>query len=298
MAGETAGDAVGSAGDGSRPVAVVTGASRGLGKGVALALGDAGWTVYVTGRSTGQPTEVDLGGTLEEAAAEVTARGGAGVAAACDHRDDEQVAAVFDRVRSEQGRLDLLVNNAFMLPDSFFSQLPFWERPLSEWDMVDVGLRSHYVASVFAARLMAPAGRGLIVNTSSFGARYPGISVAYGIGKVGVDRFTREGAADLSPAGITMVSLWPGLMRTERTMANFAANPDLLGEGMPLGISESPELSGRVIAAMAADPDVGRFAGKVVVGAEQAVEYGITDVDGTQPASLRTVYGGGPVEEG
>ncbi|HVX23452.1 MAG TPA: SDR family NAD(P)-dependent oxidoreductase [Acidimicrobiales bacterium] len=279
-------------------MAVVTGASRGLGKGVALALGDAGWTVYVTGRSTGRPTEVALGGTLEEAAAEVTGRGGHGVAAPCDHRDDDQVAAVFDRVRAEQGGLDLLVNNAFLLPDSFFSQQPFWERPLSEWDMVDVGLRSHYVAAVFAARLMVPAGKGLIVNTSSFGARYPGISVAYGIGKAGVDRFTREGAADLSPAGVTMASLWPGLMRTERTLANFAANPELLGEGMPLGISESPELSGRVIAAMAADPAVGRFAGKVVVGAELAAEYGITDVDGTQPASLRTVYGGGPVEEG
>src|SRR6185437_1856665 len=288
MAGETADGTVGPGPDGSRPVAVVTGASRGLGKGVAVALGDAGWTVYVTGRSAGVPTDADLGGTLEEAAAEVTRRGGHGVAAACDHRDDDQVAAVFDRVQAEQGRLDLLVNNAFLLPDSFFSAQPFWERPLAEWDMVDVGLRSHYVAAVFAARLMVPAGKGLIVNTSSFGARYPSvpsISVAYGIGKVGVDRFTREGAGDLTPVGVTMVSLWPGLMRTERTLANFAANPELLGDGMPLGLSESPELSGRVIAAMAADPAVGRFAGKVVVGAEQAVEYGITDVDGTQPAS-------------
>lgn len=279
-------------------VAVVTGGSRGLGKGVALALGDAGWTVYVTGRSVGTPTEPGLGGTVEETASSVTARGGTGVAAPCDHRDDASVEGVFDRVRAEQGHLDLLVNNAFSLPESFFSKKPFWERPLSEWDMVDVGLRSHYVAAVYAARLMAVHRRGVIVNTSSFGARYPGISVAYGIGKAGVDRFTLEGAHDLSAVGVTMVSLWPGLMRTERTLANFTADPELLGEGMPLGISESPELSGRVIAAMAEDPGVARFAGKAVVGAELAVSYGITDVDGSQPVSLRTVYGDGPREEG
>jgi NAD(P)-dependent dehydrogenase (short-subunit alcohol dehydrogenase family) len=276
-------------------VAVVTGSSRGLGKGIAMALGSQGWTVYVTGRSTGRPTEAALGGTIEEAAAAITERGGIGIPVACDHRDDEQVAALFERVRLEAGSMDLLVNNAFFLSASFFDGTPFWERPLSEWDMVDVGLRSHYVASVFAAPIMVSRGQGLIVHTSSFGARYSGSSVAYGIGKAGVERLARDAGLDLEPFGVTSLSLWPGLMTTERTVTNFAQDPGFLG-GMTLDIAESPEFSGRVIAALADDPDVRRYNGKSLVGAEIALEYGITDVDGSQPASLRTVYGGGPLD--
>jgi NAD(P)-dependent dehydrogenase (short-subunit alcohol dehydrogenase family) len=276
-------------------VAVVTGSSRGLGKGIATALGSRGWTVYVTGRSSGRPTEASLGGTIEEAAAEVTERGGIGIPVTCDHRDDDQVADVFDRVLSESGHLDLLVNNAFFLSASFFDGTPFWERPLSEWDMVDVGLRSHYVASVLAAPMMVSRGRGLIVHTSSFGARYSGSSVAYGIGKAGVERLARDAGLDLEPFGVTSISLWPGLMTTERTLTNFAQDPGFLG-GMTLDIAESPEFSGRVIAALADDPNVIRHNGKSLVGAEIALNYGITDVDGSQPASLRAVYGGGPLE--
>jgi NAD(P)-dependent dehydrogenase (short-subunit alcohol dehydrogenase family) len=281
----------------STKVAMVTGASRGLGKGIALALGSHGWTVYVTGRSAGRATEPELGGTLEEAAAEVTARGGQGVGVACDHRHDAQVAAAFDRVREEQGHLDLLVNNAFLLSESFFDTAPFWERPLGEWDMVDVGLRSHYVATVYGARMMVPRGRGLIVHTSSFGARYYGASVAYGIGKAGVDRLARDAGIELAPFGVTSLSFWPGLMRTERTLANFAKDPDILGGEMSLALSESPEFSGHVIAALFEDEDVARHNGKSLVGAEIALHYGVTDVDGSQPPSLRAVYGGGPLQE-
>jgi NAD(P)-dependent dehydrogenase (short-subunit alcohol dehydrogenase family) len=251
--------------------------------------------VYVTGRSSGRPTEASLGGTIEEAAAEVTERGGIGIPVTCDHRDDDQVAAVFDRVLSESGHLDLLVNNAFFLSASFFDGTPFWERPLSEWDMVDVGLRSHYVSSVLAAPMMVSRGQGLIVHTSSFGARYSGSSVAYGIGKAGVDRLARDAGLDLAPFGVTSISLWPGLMTTERTLTNFAKDPGFLG-GMTLDIAESPEFSGRVIAALADDPNVIRHNGKSLVGAEIALDYGITDVDGSKPASLRAVYGGGPFE--
>jgi NAD(P)-dependent dehydrogenase (short-subunit alcohol dehydrogenase family) len=281
----------------STRVAIVTGASRGLGKGIALALGSHGWTVYITGRSAGRATEADLGGTIEEAAAAVTENGGHGVGVACDHRNDEDVAAVFARVREDEGHLDLLVNNAFMLSKSFFDTVPFWERPLGEWDMVDVGLRSHYVATVFGAQMMVPRKEGLIVHTSSFGARYYAASVAYGIGKAGVDRLARDAGTELAPFGVTSLSLWPGLMRTERTLANFAKDPEILGGEMSLSLSESPEFSGHVIAALADDPDVARHNGKSLVGAEIAEHYGVTDVDGSQPPSLRRVYGGGPLDE-
>jgi len=275
-------------------VAVVTGASRGLGKGIAVALGAAGWTVVVTGRSAGTPTE-DLGGTIDETAQLVTDRGGAGVAMRCDHFDDDDVEAVFERVGVDHGRLDLLVNNAFLFVPSFFSDAPFWERPLSEWDMVDVGLRSHYVAAAFAARLMVPRREGLIVNVSSFGGRYPAGPAAYAIGKAGIERFNKEAAMQLAPYGVTSVSFWPGLIGTERTIANFTANPDVLGGSYTLADCETPEFSGRVIAALASDPDVARFNGKALVGAELAADvYGITDIDGSQPQSLRRVFGGGP----
>ena len=275
-------------------VAVVTGASRGLGKGIAVGLGAAGWTVYVTGRSAGTPTE-SLGGTIEETAALVSERGGRGVAIRCDHFNDAEVESVFDDVRERHGHLELLVNNAFLFVPSFFSTAPFWERPLSEWDMVDVGLRSHYVAAAFAARLMVPRRSGLIVNVSSFGGRYPAGPAAYAIGKAGIERLNKEIAAQLAPFGVTSVSFWPGLIGTERTIANFTADPNVLGGSYSLDDCESPEFSGRVIAALAADADVARFNGKALVGAELAADvYNIADIDGSQPRSLRSVFGGGP----
>jgi dehydrogenase/reductase SDR family protein 1 len=262
-------------------VAVVTGASRGVGKGIALGLAEAGATVVVTGRSAGGARTGALPGSVEETAAEVTALGGVGVAVRCDHADDDDVAALFERVDAEFGRLDVLVNNAFAIPEGRISG-PFWELPLALWDaMHRVGLRSHYVAAVHAAPRMIAARRGLIVHVSSFGAKIYAVNVAYGVGKAGVDRMSRDMGRELRPHGVTAVSLWPGIVRTERLLAE----PERLGFDPSRG--ESPTFSGRAVAALAADPAVIERTGQALVVAELAQAYGFTDVDGSQPASLR-----------
>jgi dehydrogenase/reductase SDR family member 1 len=253
-------------------VAVVTGGSRGVGRGVALALGDAGMTVVVTGRT------VEESGTAEE----VTRRGGVGIARTCDHADDAQVRALFEAVGSEHKRLDVLVNNVFHIPKQRMWGVPFWKQPVDLWDqMHTVGLRSHYVASVFAAPLMVGAGSGLIVNISSFGGASFQLNVAYGVGKAGVDRLAADMAHDLRAHGVAALSLWPGIVRTEYILEHKDQLP------FSLDVSESPELTGRAVAALAADPKVMERSGKVWVVAELAKEYGFTDVDGTRPPSLR-----------
>ena len=262
-------------------VALVTGASRGVGKGCALALGAAGATVYVTGR-TRRGASGRLGGTIDDTADEVTRRGGRGVALACDHADDAQVAAVFEQIARDAGRLEILVNNVFAVPEGHgpLYGTPFWEQPLAIWDvMTTVGVRSHYVAAWHAARTMAAAGAGLIANISSFGAASYQVNVAYGVGKAAVDRLTRDAARELRPRGVCVVSLWPGVVRTERVLAG-----DLPYD---TSISESPELTGRGVVALATDPDRLRRSGKPWVVAELAAEYGFDDVDGSRPRSLR-----------
>ncbi len=270
-------------------VALVTGASRSVGKGVALALGSAGWTVYVTARG-----EVGTGGPLDEAARLVTERGGHGIAVRCDHRDDDQIAALFARIAAEQdGRLDLLVNNVWAAPKGFAGFTDkFWQRPLSDWDsLIGVGLRAHYVASVQAALLMVPRGSGLIVNISSFGTRGFLHSVLYGISKAGLDKMASDMAADFTGTGVTMLSLWPGLVKNEAMMA--------LGltefQGFSLANAETPEFIGRVVAALADDPDVGARSGHTLITAEVALDYGVTDIEGNQPDSHRELFGGGPL---
>ena len=259
-------------------VAIVTGASRGVGKGVALALGDAGATVYVTGRTT---TAGPIPGTVAGTADEVTRRGGRGVPFVCDHADDDAVRALFDRVATEDGRLDILVNNAFAIPEGTLAA-PFWELPLAHWDtMHTVGLRSHYVAAVLAAPAMLAARDGLIVNVSSFGAKVYAVNVAYGVGKAGVDRMTRDMGRELKPHGVAVVSLWPGVVRTERLLLE----PERLGYD-PAG-GESAEFTGRAVVALAGDPARLEKTGQALVVAELAVSYGFTDIDGAQPASLR-----------
>jgi dehydrogenase/reductase SDR family protein 1 len=259
-------------------VAVVTGASRGVGKGIALGLGEAGATVYVTGRSVEASA---LPGTVGETAAEVTRLGGRGIALPCDHGDDAAVKAVFEQVAAEAGRLDVLVNNAFAIPEGRLIGR-FWELPLSHWDTLHaVGLRSHYVAAVFAAPMLMASGRGLLVNVSSFGAKLYAVNVAYGVGKAGVDRMSRDMARELRPHGVAAVSIWPGIVKTERLMRE----PERLGFN-PQG-GESPQLSGRAVAALAADPQRMAKTGQAIVVAELALEYGFKDVDGSQPESLR-----------
>lgn len=261
-------------------VFVVTGASRGVGKGVALALGEAGATVYVTGRTVTEGSA--LPGTIGETALEVTRRGGSGVAVQVDHADDDAVRALFERVGRECGRLDGLVNNVFAVPSGELFGRPFWEQPIDFWDtMHGVGLRSHYVASVFGAPMMVAARRGLIVNISSFGGKSFQLNVAYGVGKAAVDRLAADMAHDLSPHGVTSLALYPGIVRTERILKHQAELP------FDLTKSESPELTGRAVVALASDPKLAERAGRVWVVAELAEQYGFDDIDGTRPASLR-----------
>lgn len=263
------------------PVAVVTGASRGAGRGIARALGDLGATVYLTGRSA----------AVADVADEVTARGGRGIGVVCDHGDDAAVAALFSRVGEEQGRLDVLVNNAIALPSGLGDDQPFWERPLEHQRMFDVGLRSTYAASWFAAPLLV-AARGLLVNTSSFGGGCYMHGPAYGAAKAGVDRLVHDMAIDLEPHGVTAVALWMGILRTERTLAALEADPDRYGD--LAARTESVEFPGRVVAALWQHPDRTRWSGQTVVAAELATELGVVDVDGAQPPSHRPMLGGPP----
>jgi len=272
-------------------IAVVTGASRGAGKGIALALAEAGATVYVTGR-TAEDGESDLPGSLATTVREIDERGGHGVAAVCDHGDDEQVAALFDRVKIEHGRLDVLVNNAFAIPDGITAKKPFWEKGLRQQLPLDVGLRSSYVASFYAAPLLLDGGR-LVVNTSSFGGTCYMHGPAYGAVKAGVDKMAHDMAEDFKPYGVAVISLWMGLLRTERTAPLFANAAGSRYEGL-MATSESAEFPGRVIAALAAAPNRMDYTGRVHVNAELAAELGVLDIDGKQPASHRANLGNPP----
>jgi NAD(P)-dependent dehydrogenase (short-subunit alcohol dehydrogenase family) len=271
---------------GSEKVAVVTGASRGIGKGIALELGVAGFTVYVTGRS------VDAGmipGTVGETAAQIDDLGGHGIAIACDHHDDAQVKAVFERVEKEHGRLDVLVNNVYSAPDLVpWLGKKFWELPIEAWDQViDIGTRSHYVASVFGAPLMLANRSGLIVNVSSSGAVSYGHNVVYGVGKAAVDRMTADMAIELHGTGVSVVSLWPGLVRTELLDLGAQTEGDeifieLPGEGrFDLSGAESPRFLGRAVVALYGCGDIAERSGRPFSSAALARELGFTDLDGT-----------------
>jgi len=282
-------------------VAVVTGASRGIGKGIALALGAEGATVYVTGRTVA-PGSHPLPGTVVETAAEVDRRGGNGVAVQVDHADDEQVAALFDQVRREEGRLDILVNNAFALPEDLTDPRPFWEKPLCNWEMVDVGVRSNYVAAWHAAQIMVLQQSGLIVAISGYvGVTYT-YGVVFGLCKAAVDRMARDMAIELEPHNVASLSLWQGLTLTERAQHNLTCNPEMtkLTVTNP-AVGCTPEFPGRVIAALVADPDVMKRSGGTFITAEVAQDYGITDIDGKVIPSLRAERGAPiwrPITEG
>ncbi|MDT5091331.1 MAG: hypothetical protein QOH60_694 [Mycobacterium sp.] len=272
-------------------VAVVTGASRGIGKGIALALGTEGATVYVTGR-TMTPGAYELPGTVGETAHEVDRRGGKGVAVHVDHADDSQVAALFDQIQREQGRLDILVNNAFALPEDLTEPGPFWEKPLSHWDMVDVGVRSNYVAARHAATVMVPQKSGLVVAISGYAAVTYTYGVVFGMCKTAVDRMARDMAVELEAYNVASLSLWQGLTFTERAQRNLRRSPEMTTQTVTdPAVGCSPEFPGRVIAALAIDPDVMKRSGGSFITAEVARDYGITDVDGAVIPSLRAERG-------
>jgi len=269
-------------------VVVVTGASRGAGRGIALALGASGATVYVTGRTEQEGTAA-LPGTIGATAQEVTDAGGHGIAVYCDHSDDEQVAALFEQVRRDHGRLDILVNNATALHDALTDTGPFWEKPLALTDIWDVGMRSYYTASWHAAPLLLANGGGLVVNSSSFGGRIYMHGPAYGAGKAGVDKMAHDMAYDFRPHHVAVVSIWMGLLLTERTRMVMAAEPEKYAD--LAATSEYPEFTGRIIQALADDPDMMQRSGKVWIGAELALDYGVTDINGSQPPSHRAFFG-------
>ncbi|MFJ5289595.1 SDR family NAD(P)-dependent oxidoreductase [Streptomyces sp. NPDC088348] len=269
-------------------VALVTGTGKGVGRGIATALGARGWTVYVTGRGEPGP-----GSPQAETVRRVAEAGGEGVGLRCDHRDDSQVEALIARITAARGQLDLLVNNVWAAPDGMagFDE-PFWNRPVSDWEpLVGIGLRAHYVASVYAARHMVARGSGLIVNISSFGARAPLHSVPYGISKAGLDKMAADMAHELRAAGVAALSLWPGLVRTDGLVEAGVKEV----AGFRLADAESPELVGSVIARLADDSRLPERSGHTYVVAELAEEYGVTEPDGRRGASHRAAFGGGPL---
>ena len=278
--------------DNSKPlsgkIACVTGASRGAGRGIAIALGAQGATVFVTGRSKKEGSAA-LPGNIFSTAEAVTSAGGKGIAVPCDHRDDVQTSALFSTIDSHRGHLDILVNNATFLHDELVEQGPFWEKSVDLVDILDIGLRSGYVASWHAARMMAKQRNGLIAFTSSFGGNCYMHGAAYGAQKAGVDRFAHDMAIDLKPFDVCAVSIWMGMLKTERTRRVMDAEPDKY-QGF-WDIAESPEFTGHVLGALFLDPQRQEKSGQVLIGAELAQEYGIQDGE-VQPPSHRDMLGG------
>ena len=254
-------------------LAVVTGGTKGVGRGIARELARDGARVFVTGRSAPEQ------GHLTEQV----------MAVRCDHRADTQVEAAFKLITREGNAIDILVNSVWggyerMVEDGNFTWTkPFWEQPLWRWDaMFSAGVRAHYHATHLAAPSMIAQRRGLIVNISFWAAQKHIANVAYGVSKAATDKMTADMATELKPYGVAVVSLYPGLVRTEKVMES--------AQWLDLINSESPEFIGRAVAALAADPDVLRHTGNVVVAASLAIEYGFTDVDGTSPRPLTLAH--------
>jgi len=248
--------------------AFVTGASRGVGRGTAISLADAGFKVYATGRSIASADFPDVV-----------------VRIPCDHTNDEQTAAAFGRVASEAGELDVLVNSVWggyerMVENGAFTWgLPFWEQPMHRWQsMLDAGVRASFVCAAHAAKNMVPRKRGLIVNISFWAAQKHIGNTIYGVAKAATDKLTADMAHELRPHGVAVISLYPGLVRTEAVMQ--------AAEWLDLSNSESPEFTGRVVAALAGDVKIMERTGKVLIGAAVAEEYAVTDIDGRKPRPL------------
>lgn len=277
------------------PVAIVTGASRGAGRGIARALGSHGCTVYITGRSE-KEGDAEMPGTIYSTAKEVTEAGGNGIAVRCDHSDDEQVGAMIERVIAEQGRIDILINNACAVSDALSAPGQFWEKPRHIGNMIDVGVRSGFVASWFAAPHMVRQDRGLVVFTSSPGAMHYCFGPAYGAHKAGVDKMAFDMGIDFADAGanVASVSIWMGALTTERLVGMMEAMPEKFTHLE--GALETPGYTGHVAWAIYNDPELMRFNGKTIVGAEAGQAFGITDIAGQFPPSARDTTGAVPPE--
>jgi NAD(P)-dependent dehydrogenase (short-subunit alcohol dehydrogenase family) len=269
------------------PIVVVTGASRGAGRGIAIALGSHGCAVYVTGRSE-KAGDAPLPGTIYETAEAVTAAGGKGIAVRVDHADDTQVKALFEQVQREQGRLDILVNNACLIRDEVMQPVNFWEKPLNIVDMLDVGLRSSYVASYYAAPMIVAQQKGLVIFTSASGAVHYVFGPVYGAHKAGMDKFAADMAVDFKPFGVAALSIWMGALLTERLKLLIERHPEKFGK--LADTAETPEFTGHIIWAIYNDPSLMELSGQTVIGAEMAVKYGIKDRGGRQPPSYRVTH--------
>lgn len=268
-------------------VAIVTGASRGAGRGIALALGAHGCVVYVTGRSE-KAGDHALPGTIYETAEAVTAAGGTGIAVRVDHADDTQVEALVAQVLAERGRIDILVNNAAAVYDELSAPGHFWEKPLKLVDMLDVGLRSGYVASYFAAPAMVKQGCGLVIFTSASGAVHYVFGPAYGAHKAGMDKLAADMAVDFKEFGVAALSIWMGALLTDRLKLMIEAEPEKFG--YLADRVETPEFTGHVVWALYNDPGLMELSGQTVIGAEMARKYGIMDEGGRQPPSYRETH--------
>ncbi|WP_445632962.1 SDR family NAD(P)-dependent oxidoreductase [Nostoc sp. DSM 114161] len=281
-------------------VTLVTGATRGIGRGIAVGLGEAGATVYVTGRSLNSSyANDDISGTLTETQLAVEQAGGVCIPVQVDHSDDEQVRLLFERIQDEQnGQLDLLVNNVYSgvkaIKDAHGR--PFWDGEPSLWDACNnVGLRSHYVASIFAARMMTKQKSGLICTISSWGSMFYIFNVAYGVGKTACDRLAADMAVELKPYNVASVSIWPGIVGTElfSRFASEANQTNATGQRNSFFSDrynwETPLFTGRAIAKLAGDPNIMNRTGRLQIVAELANQYGIVDENGDRPASLRSL---------
>jgi NAD(P)-dependent dehydrogenase (short-subunit alcohol dehydrogenase family) len=266
---------------------VITGASRGVGAGIATLLGEQGATVYVTGRTTASKPGTTPG-TIGEVAESITTAGGVGIAVVCDHADDAQIKALFERVKAEQGHLDILVNNATAVGPDPFAPPPFWNKSLTISEQFTVGLRSAFIASYYAAPLLIAGDGALVVNVSYYGAVSYHLDPAYGATKAGLDKLTFDMAQDFKPYNVAVVSIWPGPTATERSKSVIAKIP---GGDKILASQETPKFSGLAIASLYSDPQLMSKSGSVVIAAEAALEYGFKDFNGKQPPSLREQKG-------
>ena len=294
-------------------VCIVTGATRGIGKGIALQLGEKGAKVYITGRTLDPPKGSKVGGSLRETAEEIKARGGDCIPIQCDHSKDGDIESLFEQVKRENdGQLDILVNNAYSAVNAVFSNLEvkFWDQPVSMWDTVNnVGLRNHYICSMYAARIMVPRKQGLIVNVSSPGGLRFLFNTAYGIGKEACDRMAADCGHELYSSNVAFVSLWPGPVGTEGVLTNLddssSSTKPIPKRAMPPGMkdssrtrirnmfteSETPEFAGQCIAALAMDANIMKKSGKIVMTFDLGIEYGLHDKEGHIPMDICSVKG-------